>query len=522
MKLFWHYGKTFAALLVLGVFLLFGQAACDLALPSIMGDIAENGWGNNGGSAGPPEAVTLQGMTLLQCFMTEDSHRQMSEAYLTFEPGSSESQRLSGQYPGAKEQAVCALREGLSEEQLTAAAEIYGKSAYAFFLYLQQEREAGHSIDDFSQKQPAGSEQEEKDPGNFRDNLRDDLGKTSSLPEGVLGAMPEGALFKLPETPGPESGQPGEEESAENAAGAGMLDSGEQTFGMRTESQSPEDIAEKEEKANARPIAVEDIDGMDIELLYTLLPRLARTKESVISDLISAAEQGNKGEIRRTGSAFQRLFYRELGVSAEQKSENGQNNALKLIGIAFTGLISGVLAVLLLSRIVTLMGEQFQHDLGSGDERVSRTVEEIKRGLPLCLCTACTVPIWLVGGAILAAVQKVPLGWRIIVPAFAGMGLVLLVTRLLQKPFRNTAKRLLQGGGKRWKKLFPLGVTILTWLMNLICAIVLSAGENGQGAVTAFTQYAVQTVSAVLTAGVTAAMLGKIRQDAAGLIPKER
>lgn len=519
MKLFWHYGKTFSVLLLVGLLLLMGQGVCDLLLPSVMGAVAQNGWGTEEGSSGAPEAVSLQGMTLLQCFMTEDSHRQMSETYLTFEPGSSESQRLSERYPGAKEQAVCALREGLSEEQLTDAAERYGKAAYAFFLYLQQEREAGH-IDELNQKQPLSSEQEEKDPGNFRDNLRDDLGKTSSLPQGVLGTMPEGALFKLPDPPGPESSAPEDEDSVENFAG--MQDSQEQTFGIRTESRSPEDIAEKEEKANTRPIAVEDIDGMDIELLYTLLPRLARTKESVISDLISAAEQGNKGEIRRTGSAFKRLFYRELGGNVEQKSGDGQNRAFQLIGIALAGMISGVLAVLLLSRIVTLMGERFQHDLGGESETVSRIVEEIKGGLPLCLCTACTVPVWLIGGGILAAAQKVPLGWRIIVPVFAGIGLVLLVTGLLQKPFRNTAKRLLQGGGKRWKKGFPLGVTLLTWLMNLICALVLSAGENGQGAVTAFTQYAAQTVSAVLTAGLSAAILERIRQDIRRLKTRER
>ena len=524
MKLFWRYGKTFAALLVTGALLLFGQAACDLALPSIMGDIAQNGWGQDGGSAVAPEAISLQGMTLLECFMDDNSHRQMSEAYLTFEPGSSEAQRLSEKYPGAKEQAICVLREGLSEEQLADVAERYEKSAYAFFLYLQQEREAGN-IDDFTPKPMDAEEEkkEEKDPGEFRDNLRDDLGQESSLPEGVLGTMPEGALFKLPETPNPDSSAP-EDENAENAAGAGMQDSQEQTFGNQTVTSSAEDIAEKEAKANIRPIAVEDIDGMDIELLYTLLPRLARTQESTISALISAADQGDAAEIRQTGRAFQKLFYGELGASAEQmQSGNGQNRALKLLGLALLGLISGILAVLLLSRITTLMSERFFYDLNEPEE-AAQTIEEIKRGLPLCLCTVCTVPVWLIGGAILAAVQKVPMGWRIIVPVFAGIGLVLLVTGLLQKPFRNTAKRLLQGGGKRWNKGFPLGVTLLTWLMNLLCAIVISAGKDlsQSRAAIAFAQYAVQTVSALLTAGVTAAVLEKIRQDGKRFEPEER
>lgn len=512
MKLFWRYGKTFAALLAAGAILLFGQAACDLALPSIMGEIAQSGWGQDSGTAAAPGAVSLQGMTLLQCFMDEESQRQMSEAYLTFEPGSSESQRLSEQYPGAREQAVCALREGLSEEQLAAAAERYEKSAYAFFLYLQQEREAG-TIDDFTQapanKEEEKKEEEEKDPGNFRDNLREDLGQESSLPEGVLGTMPEGALFKLPESSAPEEG-----DSEGNAAG--MLDSEEQTFGN-----SKEDIAEREARANTRSIAVGDIDGMDIERLYTLLPRLARTQESVISALISAAEQGDRREIRQTGRAFQRLFYRELGVSAEELSEGGQNRALKLTGIALAGLISGLLAVLLLSRIVTLMSERLFYDLNQPEE-LSRTMKEIRRCLPLCLCTVCTVPVWLIGGTVLAAAQKVAVGWRIAIALFGAAGMVLPFVKALRKPFTVLAKKLLRSG-KGLRRLFPLGVTAATWLMNLICAIViLAGGDTGQsGAGMAFAQYAVQTVLAVLTAGVTAAMLRRLRQNGKKLKSKE-
>ena len=531
MKLFWHYGRTFAALLVLSLLLLIGQAACDLTTPYLMGDIAQNGLGEGTLAPGAPEALSLQGMTLLQCFMDQDDVEQMQETYLTFEPESSEARRLSEQYPGAVEQPICALREGLSEEQLTAAQEVYEKAAYTLLLYLQQEREAG-KLEDISKKPEV---EPNEDVGEFRDNLRDDIGHESSFPEGVLGNMPEGALFKLPSESGTQeessSENPSQEESpadtlssaeafsAENAAG--MQDSQEHTFGKGNggpapaESNSAENIAEKEARANSRPIEISDIDGMDIELIYTLLPRLGRTPEAEISALISSAEQGNAAEIRRAAGAFKKLFYREIGVPVEQlQSDHVENAVVKLPVFALLGLLSAVLAILLLSRIVTLMGEQLWHDLNSESEAVSEAIEELKRGLPLCLCALCTVPVWLIGSTVLLLVQGISWGWRIAVVSIVIAGLLLLPTKILEKLFAPLAKKLFQRESQRKKAgwLFPLSVTLLTWLMNLICAIViLAAGAGQSGAVAAFVQYAVQAVSSVLLAGILKAALSKAK-----------
>ena len=515
MKLFWQYGRTFAALLVLCLLLLIGQAACDLTTPYLMGDIAQNGLREGALAPGAPEALSLQGMTLLQCFMDQDDVEQMQETYLTFEPESSEARRLSEQYPGAVEQPICALREGLSEEQLTAAQEVYEKAAYTLLLYLQQEREAG-KLEDISKKTEV---EPNEDVGEFRDNLRDDIGHESSFPEGVLGNMPEGALFKLPENGNQEESEA--EESEAEAIVGGMQDSQEHTFGKGngelapTESNSAENIAEKEARANSRPIEISDIDGMDIELIYTLLPRLGRTPEAEISALISSAERGNAAEIRRAAGAFKKLFYREIGVPVEQlQSDHVENAVVKLPVFALLGLLSAVLAILLLSRIVTLMGEQLWHDLNSESEAVSEAIEELKRGLPLCLCALCTVPVWLTGSTVLLLVQGVSWGWRIAVVSIVIAGLLLLPTKILEKLFAPLAKKLFQRESQRKKAgwLFPLSVTLLTWLMNLICAIViLAAGAGRSGAVAAFAQYAVQAVSSVLLAGILKAALSKAK-----------
>ena len=508
MKLFWHYGKTFAALLILSLLLLMGQAACDLSLPSLMGNIAQNGKGRE--EAAAPEALSLQGMTLLECFMTDDSHRQMTETYLTVEPESSEARRLSEKYPGAAEQVVCVLREGLSKEQRNSAGEVYEKAAYALLLYLQQERSAGN-LEDLSQR-PAESETGERDPGEFRDNLRDDLGQTNSLPEGVLGNMPEGALFQLPSGSSlpedlPESDVQEEASSVENSGG--MMDSREKTFFGSGE----QDSSEKGARANSRPLTVRDIPGVDIELLYTLLPRLGRTEESVFSGLISSAEQGSAAELRQAANAFKILFYRELGIPADHiRLDEGQITGWHLAGAALLGMLCAVLAILLLSRIVTLMGEQLRHDLNGGAENGFQAIEELKRGLPPCLCALCTVPVWLIGSTVLMAVQEVHPGWRIAVLMLVIAGVLLIFTKLLEKPFASLAEKLFRSRRKRLGWLFPLAVTLATWFLNLLCAAMLLAGGEFWRGAAAFVQYAVQAVLVVFLAGLLKAALSKAKE----------
>ncbi len=126
MKLMIKYLRPFAALLLACLVLLFGQAMCDLSLPNLMSDIVNVGIQQSGIQTGAPEALSGQGMELLQIFLSDAEKRNMDEDYWTIEPGSSESQRFSETYPLAREETICVLRDDLDEEGTAQAGTAYG------------------------------------------------------------------------------------------------------------------------------------------------------------------------------------------------------------------------------------------------------------------------------------------------------------------------------------------------------------------------------------------------------------
>ena len=186
MKLIVRYGKPFVGIVLLCLVLLFGQAMCDLSLPNLMSDMVNVGIQQSGIEEGAPEALRQEGMELLLAFASEEDRQLLEENYYTIEPGSSEAQRLSEEYPMAREEAICVLREDLAGEELpedsqagSSAAEsalgesglassqagdsageeasqqeepqdakaaldsAYSRASYAMLLYLQQAGESG-------------------------------------------------------------------------------------------------------------------------------------------------------------------------------------------------------------------------------------------------------------------------------------------------------------------------------------------------------------------------------------------
>ena len=69
-----HAAAVFAVLCVLIV-----QAFCDLSLPSYTSDIVNVGIQQNGIEHASPDAISEQGMTFLQTFMTEDEKERQIE-----------------------------------------------------------------------------------------------------------------------------------------------------------------------------------------------------------------------------------------------------------------------------------------------------------------------------------------------------------------------------------------------------------------------------------------------------------
>ncbi len=143
MKLIARYIKPFLGILLLCLALLFGQAMCDLSLPNLMSDMVNVGIQQSGIENGAPSALRKEGLELLSGFATAEDKAVLEDSYFTIEPGSSEAQRLSEEYPLAREEAVCVVRDSLIEEEQAALDSAYGRASYTMLLYLQQAGESG-------------------------------------------------------------------------------------------------------------------------------------------------------------------------------------------------------------------------------------------------------------------------------------------------------------------------------------------------------------------------------------------
>ena len=157
MKLLVRYLKPFAGILLVCLVLLFGQAACDLSLPTLMSDMVNVGIQQGGIQTGAPEALSRQGLELLSAFASSRDAALLEEGYYTVDPGSTEAQRLEGDYPLLREENVSVRREALTEEELEALSGAYGRAGYTMLLYFQQSGEdlesAAHNLAQQAQPQ---------------------------------------------------------------------------------------------------------------------------------------------------------------------------------------------------------------------------------------------------------------------------------------------------------------------------------------------------------------------------------
>lgn len=81
------YLKPFALMLVISVFLLFGQAMADLNLPNYMSEIVNVGIQQSGIEDAAPEAISAKGLTFMKKFMTGEQRKAVESSY-TLAPAS--------------------------------------------------------------------------------------------------------------------------------------------------------------------------------------------------------------------------------------------------------------------------------------------------------------------------------------------------------------------------------------------------------------------------------------------------
>ena len=424
MKLIVRYGKPFVGIVLLCLVLLFGQAMCDLSLPNLMSDMVNVGIQQSGIEEGAPEALRQEGMELLLAFASEEDRQLLEENYYTIEPGSSEAQRLSEEYPMAREEAICVLREDLAGEELpedsqagSSAAEsalgesglassqagdsageeasqqeepqdakaaldsAYSRASYAMLLYLQQAGESGELEQAAAQLAQAQAPSQLPEAG---------LGDAAS---GMEGAVDEGFSQE-----GMNSGlSSGEEEGGQPLvpqprAGEGvtLYDSQQPAYGQEGASASQEEAGLSQETGEhsswvgdgegENPSAGQDasqqegtgssfdvsqgLDNVDMDQLYQLIPLLSYVPQESIQQAQEQAASSDSMLGGQVGVTLARLFYQELGVDVNAlQSGYIWNKGLQMLGVALLGVAATVLVGFFSARMAATVGRRLRHDL---------------------------------------------------------------------------------------------------------------------------------------------------------------
>lgn len=145
MKLLKTYLKPFAALVLACILLLFGQAMCDLTLPSLMSDIVNTGIQLGGVDEAAPAVLNRQAVDLLTLFMNDTEAGTFKNAYTPVEHGSDEETKLAKTYENIKDMDAVALSE---DADVQAVGDAYGKAAYAFMTFLKDYgTQTGRAVD---------------------------------------------------------------------------------------------------------------------------------------------------------------------------------------------------------------------------------------------------------------------------------------------------------------------------------------------------------------------------------------
>ena len=404
MKLIVRYGKPFVGIVLLCLVLLFGQAMCDLSLPNLMSDMVNVGIQQSGIEEGAPEALRQEGMELLLAFASEEDRQLLEENYYTIEPGSSEAQRLSEEYPMAREEAICVLREDLAGEELpedsqagSSAAEsaleesglassqagdsageeasqqeelqdakaaldsAYSRASYAMLLYLQQAGESGEleqaaaqlaqaqapsQLPEAGLGEAASGMEGAVDEGFFQEGM--DSGLSSGEEEGGQPLVPQpraGEGVTLYDSQQPAYGQEGASASQEEAGLS--QETGEPSSWVGDgEGENPsagQDASQQEGTGSSFDVS-QGLDNVDMDQLYQLIPLLSYVPQESIQQAQEQAASSDSMLGGQVGVTLARLFYQELGVDVNAlQSGYIWNKGLQMLGVALLGVAATVL-----------------------------------------------------------------------------------------------------------------------------------------------------------------------------------
>ena len=419
MKLLVRYLKPFAGILLMCLVLLFGQAACDLSLPTLMSDMVNVGIQQGGIQTGAPEALSRQGLELLSAFASSQDAALLEEGYYTVDPGSTEAQRLEGDYPLLREENVSVRREALTEEELEALSGAYGRAGYTMLLYFQQ---SGEDLESAAHNLAQQAQPREEAGGASQDSSSAQSGEESQ------GGQP--ALY-------------GSQQAADSQDSEG--------------SNAP--LREEEEAQTESGLGIEEgLDSAGLDTLYQLIPLLAYVPQEGLDAAREQAAASDSMMGQQVGVTLTRLFYQELGLDTGA-IQTGYiwGKGLQMLGVALLGVIATVLVGFFSARMAADVGRRLRHDLfakvesfGSSEfdrfstasliTRTTNDVQQIQMLVTMGVRMICYTPIIGIGGVIFAVQKSVSLSWLVAVAVVVFLGLIAVALAVVLPKFKILQK----------------------------------------------------------------------------------
>ena len=419
MKLLVRYLKPFAGILLVCLVLLFGQAACDLSLPTLMSDMVNVGIQQGGIQTGAPEALSRQGLELLSAFASSRDAALLEEGYYTVDPGSTEAQRLEGDYPLLREENVSVRRENLTEEELEALSGAYGRAGYTMLLYFQQ---SGEDLESAAHNLAQQAQPQEEAGGASQDSSSAQSGEESQ------GGQP--ALY-------------GSQQAADSQDSEG--------------SNAP--LREAEEAQTESGLGIEEgLDSAGLDTLYQLIPLLAYVPQEGLDAAREQAAASDSMMGQQVGVTLTRLFYQELGLDTGA-IQTGYiwGKGLQMLGVALLGVIATVLVGFFSARMAADVGRRLRHDLfakvesfGSSEfdrfstasliTRTTNDVQQIQMLVTMGVRMICYTPIIGIGGVIFAVQKSVSLSWLVAVAVVVFLGLIAVALAVVLPKFKILQK----------------------------------------------------------------------------------
>lgn len=419
MKLLVRYLKPFAGILLVCLVLLFGQAACDLSLPTLMSDMVNVGIQQGGIQTGAPEALSRQGLELLSAFASSRDAALLEEGYYTVDPGSTEAQRLEGDYPLLREENVSVRREALTEEELEALSGAYGRAGYTMLLYFQQ---SGEDLESAAHNLAQQAQPQEEAGGASQDSSSAQSGEESQ------GGQP--ALY-------------GSQQAADSQDSEG--------------SNAP--LREAEEAQTESGLGIEEgLDSAGLDTLYQLIPLLAYVPQEGLNAAREQAAASDSMMGQQVGVTLTRLFYQELGLDTGAiQTRYIWGKGLQMLGVALLGVIATVLVGFFSARMAADVGRRLRHDLfakvesfGSSEfdrfstasliTRTTNDVQQIQMLVTMGVRMICYTPIIGIGGVIFAVQKSVSLSWLVAVAVVVFLGLIAVALAVVLPKFKILQK----------------------------------------------------------------------------------